>query len=382
MSKKPTLHQKGRYGLQYRGVECNNCQHPLDISDRFCPNCSQANSNKKLSLKDFFDEFFASLVSYDSRLLKTLSALLTKPGKITRDFLSGKRVSYTNPFRFLLSLSIIYFLLLSLTSNLSDIDRYGEGKKNSLSKITNALAFLWDNISENDTTQVFQIDVEDQEETQKKLDTLNITQGLLRRDSIIISNPKSHFEKTNQKSLWTRFFAKREFFNVIMEKDSIDIFSDISPDYGIISSRENRGAFNAAKSFLRFKKQPGSFLNNIISKLPFATFFFLPVFTLFISLVYIRKKHNYTEHLIFSFHNQSLFFILLIVSLLIEAVFNVSVGWIFIFIFSIYLFLSMLKFYEQGFFKTMIKYVFLNTIFSILALFATLLLFAGSIFTY
>lgn len=117
MSDKPTIVPKGRYLLKYRGTQCANCGHPLDISDRFCPNCSQANSTKKLTLKDFFDEFLAGMISYDSKLLKTLSALLLRPGKITKDNIDGKRVSYTNPFRFLLSLAIVYFLILNFTGN-------------------------------------------------------------------------------------------------------------------------------------------------------------------------------------------------------------------------------------------------------------------------
>ncbi|MCB0373602.1 MAG: hypothetical protein KDD31_11370, partial [Muricauda sp.] len=76
MGKKGELISKGRYELQFRGVKCLNCGHPLDISDKYCPNCSQANSTKKLTLKDFFDEFFSSLLNYDSKLLKTLSALM------------------------------------------------------------------------------------------------------------------------------------------------------------------------------------------------------------------------------------------------------------------------------------------------------------------
>ena len=378
MDQKPTLQQKGRYGLQYRGTECTNCSHPLDISDRFCPNCSQANSSKKLTLKDFFDEFFSSLISYDSRLLKTLSALLTKPGKITNDFINGKRVSYTNPFRFLLSLAIIYFLMINFSSNLSDLDRLGAGKENSFLNQISAINFFSDINANLDSVEV----EENNKKILKGLDSLNIMENVRKRDSIMMVDPKSHFTKLQGESFISRFSSKREFFNVLMKKDSVNNFNEIPVSYEIEASRENKSAFNAAKSFLRFSQQPGSFLNSIISKLPFATFFFLPVFTLFIWLVYIRKKRSYTEHLIFSFHNQSLFFILLIISFLIDAVFEVTTGWIFITIFSIYLFLSMRKFYEQGFFKTIVKYVFLNTIFFILALFATLLLFTGSLFTY
>lgn len=378
MDQKPTLQQKGRYGLQYRGNECTNCGHPLDISDKFCPNCSQANSNKKLTLKDFFDEFFSTLISYDSRLLKTLSALLTKPGKITNDYINGKRVSYTNPFRFLLSLSIIYFLMINFSSNLSDFDRYGEGKEKSILDQITSINFFSDNIANLDSVEI----EGNEEKILKGLDSLNIMENLRKRDSIMMVHPKSHFTKLQEESFLSRFSSKREFFNVMMKTDSVYSFNEIPIAYEIEASRENESAFNAAKSFLRFQQQPGSFLSDLISKLPFAVFFFLPVFAFFIWLAYIRKKRTYTEHLIFSFHIQSLLFILLIISFLVDSIFDIFSGWLFLLIFSIYLFLAMRKFYQQGFFKTFVKYVFLNTIFFILAMFAMVVLFAGSAYTY
>lgn len=100
MGEKDSLVSKGRYELRYRGDQCLNCGHLLDASDKYCPNCSQANSTKKLTLKDFMDEFFSGLINYDSKLLKTLTALLARPGTITKDYINGKRVTYTNPFDF------------------------------------------------------------------------------------------------------------------------------------------------------------------------------------------------------------------------------------------------------------------------------------------
>lgn len=381
MDNKPTLSQKGRYGLQYRGVECKNCGHPLDISDKFCPNCSQANSTKKLTLKDFVDEFFASLISYDSRLLKTLSALLTKPGKITRDYIEGKRVSYTNPFRFLLSLSIVYFLLFNFSNDLSGIDKYGYGREKSIFDKVGSMNFSTDDILKLDSVDIVDMKEEDKM-LLKGLDSLNLLENLAKRDSIMMADPKAHLAKLQESSFLSRFGGKREFFNVLIEKENIYTFDEIPTSYGIETSRENKSAFNAATSFLRFKQQPGSFLSSVISRLPFVIFFFLPVFAFFIWLAYIRKKYTFTEHLIFSFHNQSLLFILLIISFLVDSVFDIFTGWLFFLIFAIYLFLAMRKFYQQGFFKTIVKYVFLNTIFFILAMFAMAILLTGSAFTY
>jgi len=365
MSDKPTIVPKGRYRLKYRGTECLNCGQPLQMSDKFCPNCSQANSTKKLTLKDFFDEFFSSLISYDSKLLRTLTALLIRPGRISKDFINGKRASYTNPFRFLLSLAIIYFLMVNYGGNYEKWDKYGsKSDESALTRLGN-----WN----------FSLGNDQSPEVQKQLDSIaqnegfkNFVEKSKRQDSMILLDPKAHFDRISDPSFMDRLGNKRDFFETSIRKDSIYDFEDAKNKYGIPNSLENKWAFNAANGFLRLQKQPGTFMSSLISKLPFAIFFFLPVFALFIWLAYIRKKYNYTDHLIFSFHITSLLFILLIISYLIDSIFDVNSSWIFITIFATYLFAAMRKFYQQGVFKTTVKYIFLNGIFFILALFAVL----------
>jgi predicted amidophosphoribosyltransferase len=56
----------------YRGISCLNCNHPLDISDKFCPNCGQKNTTKRLALRDFIDEFLANFYAYDSKVKHTI----------------------------------------------------------------------------------------------------------------------------------------------------------------------------------------------------------------------------------------------------------------------------------------------------------------------
>ncbi len=377
MGNKLVSYTKDRHKLKYRGTECKNCGRLLEMSDKYCPNCSQANSTKKLTIKDFFDEFFSNIISYDSKLLKTLAAMLWRPGKITKDYINGKRVCYTNPFRFLLSLAIIYFLIWNFTSNYSELDRYGFDNGKS--------TFLND-----DGSLKFSIgDEEQQKELQMVMDTLKINETVKlaneakkQKDSIILSDPKFHFRSNADNSFIKRLVGKYQLFSLLLNKGRIKTLGEASEKYSIEDDWENRTTFNIASSVIKFTKQPGSFLSDLISKLPFATFFFLPIFAIFILLAYIRKKYNYTDHLIFSFHNQSLLFILLIISFLLDWIFGIDSGWIFIMIFSIYLFMAMRKFYGQGVFKTIVKYIFLNTIFFILAGISVVLLFTGSLFTY
>lgn len=392
---------KGRYELKFRGTKCLNCGHLLDISDKYCPNCSQANSTKKLTLKDFFDEFLSNLINYDSKLLTTLYALLIKPGTITRDYIKGKRVSYTNPFRFLLSLAFIYFLILNLEDTYSYLDNLELDKKVNQK---DPLSFSFDGDKTEEEQKKDSIKSEAQldnifndldaiktnnpelDKNFKDLDSLKhfIRQRELeekKADSLMDANPKEYYKKllTGSKS---GSLKKIKFFFLMLRRDSISSYADAMAKYDIDDSWNTKFAFNASKSSLRAWREPGNWLNDTIAKLPFVIFFFLPIFTIFIYVVYIRKKYTYTDHLIFSFHNQSLLFILLILSWIIDSIFNWSTSGIFLLLFGIYLFKAMRKFYNQGFFKTSIKYLFLNIVFTFLAIITVLLLGIGSVFTY
>ena len=53
------------------------------------------------------------LTHADSRLWRTLTALLFKPGRLTREFLAGRRARYLPPVRLYLVLSVLFFLIAS-----------------------------------------------------------------------------------------------------------------------------------------------------------------------------------------------------------------------------------------------------------------------------
>ncbi|MEJ1224052.1 DUF3667 domain-containing protein [Sediminicola sp. 1XM1-17] len=368
MGSLPTKPSKGTNQLRFRGTECLNCGHRLDISDKYCPNCSQINSIKKPTLKDYVSEFFGSIISYDSRLVKTLTAMLLHPGRITKDYIKGKRVSYTSPFRFLLSLAIIYFLLFSFTQDFSSINDMGDDaapipleNKNIITSPEQAAA------------------IKEVDSLKKAMEGNLLSKS---KDSALLANPKLYFDSLDSRDYFERFYLKTDFFMTLIKHNRVKKFDSAQKDYGVPETYMNRKSFDLAKSLLKIEDEPGTFLSFIISKMPLFIFFFLPVFALFIRLMYIRKKYNYIEHLIFSFHIQSLLFILLLISLIIDFIFKTETGWMFLLVFSIYLYKSMRNFYGQGRFKTFVKYLILNTVFFILAAFSILILFTGTIITY
>jgi hypothetical protein len=92
-------------------VDCANCGARL--TDQYCGRCGQ-DSHASLSFGHFLHEFFEGLFHVDSKFWRTLRALLTRPGLLTQEYLEGKRLRYSPPFRSYLVISIAYFVLASL----------------------------------------------------------------------------------------------------------------------------------------------------------------------------------------------------------------------------------------------------------------------------
>jgi hypothetical protein len=93
---------------------CLNCGAVL--AGRYCANCSQAAGVHVPSTRELLHEALEGLTHSDSRLWRTLYLLWFKPGKLTQEFVAGRRASYLPPFRLYLVLSIIFFLAASVSS--------------------------------------------------------------------------------------------------------------------------------------------------------------------------------------------------------------------------------------------------------------------------
>ncbi|TLY63744.1 MAG: DUF3667 domain-containing protein [Gammaproteobacteria bacterium] len=85
------------------------------MSARYCSACGQRLEPPVHSVWHFTKVAFEDLTHADSRLWRTLTALLFKPGYLTREFLAGRRARYLPPVRLYLVLSVVFFLGASAT---------------------------------------------------------------------------------------------------------------------------------------------------------------------------------------------------------------------------------------------------------------------------
>ncbi|MEO8508431.1 MAG: DUF3667 domain-containing protein [Betaproteobacteria bacterium] len=93
-------------------TRCRNCSSPAPGA--FCPQCGQETSVALPTARQFLKDAAGRYVALDGRLWRTLAALLLHPGRLTREYFSGRRRRYGRPARLFLLLSIAMFALLRI----------------------------------------------------------------------------------------------------------------------------------------------------------------------------------------------------------------------------------------------------------------------------
>ena len=88
---------------------CLNCDAPL--AGQYCGQCGQRARNRLISLWELIRDAFGDLFELDSRLWRTLIPLSIRPGRLTDDYLRGKRARYMPPFRMYIVLSLAFFVI-------------------------------------------------------------------------------------------------------------------------------------------------------------------------------------------------------------------------------------------------------------------------------
>jgi len=77
---------------------CLNCETPLPMTARFCPQCSQRSDTARLSFADMARDLLHAFVNVERGPLVFAWALLTRPGGIAREYVEGRRRRYYGPF--------------------------------------------------------------------------------------------------------------------------------------------------------------------------------------------------------------------------------------------------------------------------------------------
>lgn len=347
---------------------CKNCESHFDSSFKFCPYCGQK-SNDELTIGVLFYNTISNYFSFDARFFKSFIPLMFRPGYIAKEFVKGKRLQYLHPAQYYLFVSVLFFFILSFKVNEYNRDAdlalkkgFELEKKVNINKepILDSLDVgkLTDSIFNNGA-----IEVRLNDEERRQID----------------STIKTNIAKSSKNSLNFGYDTKKvdSLINAGAPENEQLTAMGLKEDDGFIKQ-------TVIKQLLKFHKQKGGGIVSVFfDTIPVALFLLLPIFAIILKLFFWRKG-SYSYHLVFSFYYFSYLFIIL--SLLIGVNYFVDIpAWIeLIVVWStfFYLWFSMKRFYEQGYFVTLLKTGLISFSYSVIIVIATALLVLATLFVF
>ncbi len=289
---------------------CLNCGH--ELHGEYCSHCGQEHIEKGVPGGEMFREFLKDEFHFDFRIVRTILPMLFRPGFLTAEYVAGRRVRYSPPLRTYVFISVIMFALIAIQAKRSHIVQTGIPKAGTEAKTEAGKA--------------------GEHEGQKSKAPLNT-------DDIVID-----YNALTQEHI----------------KDSV--LAEIRAaraDTGRKASTFDKAMERGLEMVLEDKEK---FLEVLLERAAQAMFLLMPIFALLLKLLYIRRKRQYMEHLVFALHSHShafLMFVLVLAGGLTHwAWLQPWLKWPLIAI-PIYFFLAMKRYYGQSWGKTLAKYLLL-----------------------
>lgn len=254
---------------------CLNCRYVVE--NRFCPNCGQENTDTRKTFHHLFIHFFEDLTHYENAFWKTIRNLLFKPATLTKEYLSGKRLSYLAPVRLYIFISFVTFFLITLFPPDSS-DFLNDDSKNKIEKT-----------QQPKETKIKEIAAEGP--SKQNLDSIQKT----------IVKSKIKEEKTNN---IFNFGIKsvRELDSIQKFGKQVDKFNSF--EYWFLKKGLTVVENNTTEQIIEKGKE--SFIHNF----PKVLLMYMPIFAIFLWLFHNKKRWYYFDHGIFTLHYYS--FLLLI----------------------------------------------------------------------
>jgi hypothetical protein len=322
-------------------AQCLNCG--TELKGPFCYYCGQPDRNFMRFFPVLLRDLMEDLLDLDSRFMRTIKPLLLKPGRLTRDYMEGRRFRYAPPMRLYIFSSILFFLLAAFLSS--------------------------DAISINSASSdvgVIHVTTDTDEEQQIVGEALGKLPENLRKQIDVNEDP-TELDKADEDSDDFEL-GDIQFNEEPWDRETNPV--DIKWLPGWLNDRINDEIEGSPKKAEQINENPNLIIDKVFDILPATMFILLPVVALIFKFWYLFARRFYIEHLIFSLHNHSFLFVSLILIILtnlaatllgkygysgaVTATLWLAIGigvWI-----PIYLLISLRVVYQQGWLLTLGKF--------------------------
>lgn len=332
--------------------DCLNCGHVVE--ETYCPHCGQENIELKEDALHMITHAIADYFHFEHKFFGTIKPLLFKPGKLTVDYVAGKRASFLHPIKLYIFISIVFFI--TVFSSNKKKEKEAEPSAEITEKLKN------DTVTSKSVKEVRQI-----------LAYLPLSKS--KKDSILKEVRKDIKEDGSAfVNIGSSRKSKKRYNKLLSEEKSVEEYEKkqraLPKD-----QRDNFVVNYFTKKGIEFNKYPdpsAKIGEDMIKYVPKMMFLLLPLFALILKLVYLRKHRFYYEHLIYSFHTHSAIFLAFItcafLGWLTSFVYDLSdlISFIGFFYIIWYIYRSLRTFYGSSRWVTVLKFFFLNFCYSIL----------------
>lgn len=351
---------------------CLNCGTPLQ--GPFCHYCGQPDRNLLRFFPALVRELFEDFVDLDSRFMRTLRPLLFHPGRLTRDYLAGRRFRYTPPLRLYLFSSMAFFILAAtLAGNAIDVS-------------------VWQTDSDGGVT--FQIDSDSRQRIDREIQrgiesgALSAEEGAELTDSV----RRALADDGAPDNAGTTDDDRIMINGKPWDRETNPVIVPGMPDF--VNDWINDEIEESPQKWREIKDNPNLIIAQIFDVLPIAVFVMLPLVALLFKFWYLFNRRYYMEHLIHALHNHAFLFVVFTLTLVADSLAEwqdpagtgriaeaaswftiVMLWWI-----PLYLLISLKTVYRQGWAMTFVKFSVIGISYTVLlafvAGFAALLSFA------
>lgn len=106
-------------GQAVQQARCRNCGYVLgEPRPKFCAACGQDTSPKPPTVGEFIQHLGGNYVAMEGALWRTLALLLFRPGRLTQEYLAGRKRRFVLPVRLYLTISVLTLLLMRFSGAL------------------------------------------------------------------------------------------------------------------------------------------------------------------------------------------------------------------------------------------------------------------------
>lgn len=295
---------------------CLNCGAPLYES--FCSRCGQKELEVKRPLTGLLKELVHAIFELDGRAYRTVFFLFCKPAYLSREYIEGRRASFTPPLRLFLILSIIFFFMISASSLIQTLDSSLSGETS-----TNNELITISNLNDEETGER----IDEEQEALSEDNREDIDEVIEFIGNIVVPN--------------------------LNEETNANLVAFLSNQVRI--------------KFSRILDDPNEFFYGSLDYITFFILMMMPLLAMILKILYFFSKQFYVEHMILTLHNHTFLILAMIIRMPLSILGEGTVAiisplaslastllaiWM-----VIYLYLSLKIYFRQGYLLTTFKFI-------------------------